>query len=341
MSSRQIVKTLRDQDQTVSQSTVIRLLGKNALEHEKTQVEEKSALPRGRKKLRTPAMIAKVKRAVTGPNPATQNQLAKKHQVSQSTIHRIIHQDLGGVLRKKHRVHALSNRQIQQRLDRGPGFLKRISGQKWKFFLTVDEAWVYLTNVNGRRKLYYELRGGRTDESWTKLWTVSHPIGVMFFAGISSRGVTKLRFIEPGAKINSDYYIEHCLKPLFEDDIPRLFPGEEHKVVFHQDSAPAHASKKTQKWLADSGINFIPAAEWMGNSPDMAPMDFSINGIFKWKLFDKAASSILGLKRVMTTVWSGLSRELCVKTLKSWPKRVKMMILSGGLHVEHKLNGGK
>jgi hypothetical protein len=88
----------------------------------------------------------------------------------------------------------------------------------------------------------------------------------MFFGGISHRGVTKLRFIEAGAKINSDYYIGFCLKPLFGEDIPRLHPGEEYKVVFHQDSAPAHASKKTQEWLENSEIKFISKEYRVGNS---------------------------------------------------------------------------
>jgi len=70
-----------------------------------------------------------------------------------------------------------------------------------------------------------------------------------------------MRFIDADAKISSEYYIKNCLKPLFLEDIPRLFPGEEHKVIFHQDSAPAHASKKTQKWLEESGISFIWAKE--------------------------------------------------------------------------------
>ncbi|OWA55568.1 hypothetical protein BV898_19954 [Hypsibius exemplaris] len=113
------------------------------------------------------------------------------------------------------------------------------------YISTVDEAWVYLDTTNGVRRVYYEIKGARTPESWTKFCKKSDPVGVMFFAGICWRGVITLRFIEPGAKINSDYYIKHCLKPLIEVDIPHLYPGEEHKVVLHQDSAPAHVSKKT------------------------------------------------------------------------------------------------
>ncbi|OQV17206.1 hypothetical protein BV898_08699 [Hypsibius exemplaris] len=86
----------------------------------------------------------------------------------------------------------------------------------------------------------------------------------MFVAGVCSRGKTAIRFVKPGAKINSEYYIQHVLKPLFKNDIRKLFPGELiNKVDFHHDSAPAHSSGITQEWLRNSGIKFIPKEHWM------------------------------------------------------------------------------
>ena len=151
-----------------------------------------------------------------------------------------------------------------------------------KNILTIDEAWVYVTNCNGRRRIYYEFKGEQTLEIWTKFWKESYPKGVMFVAGVCSRGETKLRFVEPGAKIDSQYYIDNVLNSIFTKDIPRLFPGELiEQAVFHHDSAPAHASKVTQDWLKSQSVRFIPKEDWMGNSPDMAPMDYCVNGIFK------------------------------------------------------------
>ena len=124
-----------------------------------------------------------------------------------------------------------------------------------------------------------------------------HPVGIMFFAGVSYWGKTTLRFVEPKAKINSEYYIEKLLKPLFQQDIPKMFRGRKFRPVSHQDNAPAHASKKTQKFLRESGINFIPKEHWMGNSPDLAIMDFCVNGMFKWELFDRQPTTLEGLKR--------------------------------------------
>ena len=64
--------------------------------------------------------------------------------------------------------------------------------------------------------------------------------------------------LKKNAKINSEYSIEHILKPMVEYDIPRLFPGREKDVILHMDSAPAHKAQKTVNYLNDVGKNFIP-----------------------------------------------------------------------------------
>jgi hypothetical protein len=71
-------------------------------------------------------------------------------------------------LRQKYRVHALSNKQALQLMERGPRFLKYLKSQKWKFIVTIDEAWVYTTNFNGVRKVYYHFRSKENSESWEK-----------------------------------------------------------------------------------------------------------------------------------------------------------------------------
>ncbi|OQV19956.1 hypothetical protein BV898_05961 [Hypsibius exemplaris] len=103
-----------------------------------------------------------------GPNPLTRSALFLKYGVSATTIARVISQNQEGKVREKCRVYALSNKQTKQRLDRGPRFLRYINSRKWKNVIAVDEAWVYLTDVNGIRKIYYEFRGERKrKDDWT------------------------------------------------------------------------------------------------------------------------------------------------------------------------------
>ena len=107
------------------------------------------------------------------------------------------------------------------------------------------------------------------------------------------------------------------------------------KAVFHHDSAPAHASKRTQDWLKSQAINFIPKEDCTGDCPDLSSMDYCVNGIFKWD------TTIVGLKRVMTSVWNELDQEIIKKALRHWPDRVRLMIEKSGGHIEHVLSGQK
>ena len=102
----------------------------------------------------------------------------------------------------------------------------------------------------------------------------------MFVTRICYHGVKELEFVEPGAKINANYYIEQVLKPMYAYDIPKLFGKQQGKMVFDHDSAPTHSTRATQKFHSKQRGKFISKEQWMGNSPDLASMDYAINGIF-------------------------------------------------------------
>ena len=110
----------------------------------------------------------------------------------------------------------MSNKQIAQRFDCGPRFLQYLEGERYKRIIPNDELGIYLSDTGGERKMYYEFKGRKTEESWTKIWKSSHPVGVMCFMGVSYWGKIKLRFVEPKAKINQEYYVDKLLTPLFE-----------------------------------------------------------------------------------------------------------------------------
>ncbi|GBN02581.1 hypothetical protein AVEN_62508-1 [Araneus ventricosus] len=90
----------------------------------------------------------------------------------------------------------------------------------------VDEAWIYLSDTNAKSKVQYLIRDQNRREL-TPSTTVPHPKGIMVWMGISANGVTK----------------------------PRLYPNGD--AVFHQDSAPSHASRVTQEFLTDQHVQFL------------------------------------------------------------------------------------
>jgi len=65
------------------------------------------------------------------------------------------------------------------------------------------------------------------------------------------------------------------VKPLNATD----FDGQ--KLVFQQDSAPAHKAKTTHEWLRRNFPAFISAEDWPSGSPDLKPLDYKLWAILE------------------------------------------------------------
>ena len=69
----------------------------------------------------------------------------------------------------------------------------------------------------------------------------------MVSVGVSALGTTNIHFIEPGVKVNGQYYREDLLMQKLLPDIRQLSDF----YVFQQDSAPAQRARETI--AADNG----------------------------------------------------------------------------------------
>jgi|SRR6218665_1508543 len=81
----------------------------------------------------------------------------------------------------------------------------------------------------------------------------------------------RLVFVDPGAKINSEYYCEHVLKrgllPVIQATCGR------HNLALQQDGAPSHTARNTINCLHQENVNFIEPEKWPPNNPDLNPVD--------------------------------------------------------------------
>ena len=82
---------------------------------------------------------------------------------------------------------------------------------------------------------------------------------MMVSVTVSSLGATQLHFLEPGVKVNSDYYRNTVLLNMLMLDIRSVF-GDYY--VFQQDGAPAHRSRDTVTMLQRETPEFIPPEMW-------------------------------------------------------------------------------
>ena len=104
------------------------------------------------------------------------------------------------------------------------------------------------------------------------------------------------------------------------------------------DSAPCHRATKTRKGFDHYKITCIPAKEWMPYSPDMASMDYAINGNLKTNLKRRVVRDRGQLVRAIKYQWLKIKLLTIRRELRSWRKRVKMMAERFGDHVEHILS---
>jgi len=89
---------------------------------------------------------------------------------------------------------------------------------------------------------------------------------------VSSLGATQLHFLEPGVKVNGDYYQNTVLLNMLLPDIRSIF-GDYY--VFQQNGAPAHRPRDTVTMLQRETPEFSPPEMWPLNSPDLNPVEWS------------------------------------------------------------------
>ena len=94
---------------------------------------------------------------------------------------------------------------------------------------------------------------------------------LMVSVTVSSLGATQLHFLEPGVKVNGDYYRNAVLLNMLLLDVRSVF-GDYY--VFQQDGAPAHRARDTVTMLQRERETpeFIPPEMWPPNSPDLNPV---------------------------------------------------------------------
>ncbi|CAF1042739.1 unnamed protein product [Didymodactylos carnosus] len=185
-------------------------------------------------------------------HPPTQRAVAKSLHISQSTVSKII-KESGFVLRKKRKVQKLTSANVEKRRQRSRRFYLQLANGRYRNFITTDESWFYLDGTSGKRKVCYIKKSDPNYDRMIIQQDSSRPKGFMVWGGVSSKGKTTLRFVEPGAKVNSQYYINKILKPFLSRDVPRLFPiGGKTRPTLQQDSAPSHVSKETIAFLENT-----------------------------------------------------------------------------------------
>ena len=338
-SNSELLENLKKSGPTVSLSSLKRLRRLKRLEVQGVKKSPTKRKKHGNADPDQKSHIRKIKRW-TGPETSLSiSEMARRLEMSRGYVRNILKNNFGVHQVKKRKVQELTDKQKATRYERGKKFLKKyLTRRKLKLLFTMDEMMIRSSDLQGESNFYYKGRSVVVPESLRKLPRKNWPQQILIAMGICWYGKSLIYVVPAKTKVNAKTFINSILKPMITYDIHRLSGKKKRKVIFHVDSAPSHRAAITNEFFWKQKVMHIPAQDWMPYSPDMAPMDFAINGNLKRNVKRRAARGRVQLVRAVRYEWSKLKIATIRRALRSWPKRVKTMVNRLGDHVEHGLS---
>ena len=110
---------------------------------------------------------------------------------------------------------------------------------------------------------------------------------------------------------------------------------------FQQDGATPHTANITMQWLdqrfPERLISRRRIPEWAPHSPDLNPPDFYLWGFLKDNVYENHPKTIAELKQAITFKIRTITKQVCVKVINNFARRIKECLKLNGGHLEHVL----
>ena len=165
------------------------------------------------------------------------------------------------------------------RLVRSRQFLRRFPAIAADFiFFTDEKVFTVAPPANLQNDRVYALTGTKKREIAAERLLPMRPTFSKFVivsVAVSTLGCTGLVFVEPGVKVNGQYYWDVLLS---QGLLPVIRYIADDIYVFQPDSVPAHRARETIELLRRETPDLIGPDLWPPNSRDLNPVDFKIGG---------------------------------------------------------------
>ena len=212
--------------------------------------------------------IKRLEKSIDEKDGVLQRRLAKRFNVSQPYISKIINEKTSIRYRKK--VKAPKRTPAQKAAVR-PKCRKLVSLFRKKIIIIDDESYFPLSNseLSGNAGFYTSNLDATPNEVKLKRKSKYEPKLLVWIA-LSEKGVSKHYIAPSGQAVNEDVYISKCLVKL------KKFIDEVHKnddIVFWPDLASAHYSNKVQDYLKGENIEYVPRDKNPANVPELRPIE--------------------------------------------------------------------
>lgn len=160
----------------------------------------------------------------------------------------------------------------------------------------------------------------------------------MAVGAMTGKGILPLHKIPGSTKVNSDYYIAKVLKPIIEQQLPKLYKNELHKVVIHHDQASSHMSNATEAYAAEIkeklGVTILFKEDIPVKGPDVSPLDFFGFGYIKQRFNCHKKMTLDGAWKALKSEWNKVSAATCKRVIESWKRRLRLIPRLRGYHIE-------
>ena len=258
-------------------------------------------------------------------------EISRETGIHRSTVHRIIHRDLQLKCLKRRRAQLLSEANRVARLTRCKQLLKRYSDHAVDFIWFTDEkVFTVEPPFNSQNDRVYAPVGTKKrliDPSRLLRTRSTFSRSVMVSVAVSKMGMTELIFVDPGVKVNGQYYRDVLLS---QQMLPAIKGVAGDTFVFQQDSAPAHRARDTIQLLQRETPDFIGPDLWPPNSPDLNPVDYKIWGVMQQRVYKYRVSNVDELKQRLVEVWHDLQQNVIGSAVSEWRKRLRACVRAEG-----------
>ena len=267
----------------------------------------------------------------------TPTEIADELNISRRSVKRIIDEDLQFRPLKKTKVQKLSDADIEKRYPRSQRLLEMFTKKKLeKAFFSDEKIFKVKQQYNTKNDVFYVPKGTlKKDVPDKRLHREQSgfPKQIMVSVAVSKAGKTSVLFVEPGAKVNANYYTTVLLNKMVPQ-MNRLTRGEDY--LFMQDGARSHTAKLT---LANLGkrkhLKLLEPHQWPPNSPDLNPVDYCIWGILETNVYrGRRITDLDTLKQAIVTEWAKIPQDVIDRSIDSFRKRLRRVVEVEGCHIE-------
>lgn len=292
------------------------------------------------KTARTPEIIDEVKRRHSESPNLSVRQLGQQAGTSSTTAWRILNKDLELFPYKVQVAQQLTEKAVEKRLAFATDMCDLIDECKINTseIIFSDEAHFWLEGYVNRQN--YRIWG--TERPELLRTKPLHPKKLTVWCGLTAERIIGPFFVEESitGSVYNDFLTTRFLPVAEELDLL-----DHH---FQQDGAPPHTTRENLTLLRDNfgskviarnfPETFKEGIAWPPYSPDLSPLDFFLWGYVKDRVYKNNPKSLVELKLAIETTIEAIPIETLQKTVENFERRVRMLIHTGGRHIENILH---